>query len=506
MGVMKTLIERYPQRMTRILEFVPGVFSWSLILFPIWGSLTPWPELVAYYVIAFTVYWLWRSLVMAVGAVVAHFKIKASSAHDWIADLDALDARRTKAPRWRQIHHAIVIPTYKEPITTLERTLDALSQQSVPLKNIHLALAFEEREGAAAREKSAVLQKKYAQVFGTIISTFHPDIVGEVKGKSSNTSWGGRRLKEALVDKKGLSLEHLTVTCEDADVIFHHHYLAALTYSFLTIDHPHNHSWQGGIVFYNNVWQVPALVRIVGVAASINQMYILTRKDRLINFSTYSTTMKHVHEIDYWDTDIVPEDYHMFFKSYFSKKGQFAVEPIFLPIYADMPQSHSHWKTLRNQYDQLKRWAWGVSDDVYVLKQFFIHDEIPFWQRFIRIIKVLEDHLLWPVNWFAVTVSALLPPLLNPEFNRTTLGKTLPQVCSALLTISLVSMIVMIIIDAVNRPKRPEGSSFLSYIIQPFEFLLTPVVGFFFSALPGIDAHTRLLMGKKLEYKVTEKV
>jgi hypothetical protein len=46
----------------------------------------------------------------------------------------------------------------------------------------------------------------------------------------------------------------------------------------------------------------------------------------------------------------------------------------------------------------------------------------------------------------------------------------------------------------------------LSYIFQPLEFLLLPVVGFFFSALPGIDAHTRLMFGKYLEYKVTEKV
>jgi hypothetical protein len=33
-----------------------------------------------------------------------------------------------------------------------------------------------------------------------------------------------------------------------------------------------------------------------------------------------------------------------------------------------------------------------------------------------------------------------------------------------------------------------------------------PIVGFFFTALPGIDAHTRLMLGKYIEYKVTEKV
>jgi hypothetical protein len=33
-----------------------------------------------------------------------------------------------------------------------------------------------------------------------------------------------------------------------------------------------------------------------------------------------------------------------------------------------------------------------------------------------------------------------------------------------------------------------------------------PLAGFFFTALPGLDAHTRLMLGKYLEYKVTEKV
>jgi len=33
-----------------------------------------------------------------------------------------------------------------------------------------------------------------------------------------------------------------------------------------------------------------------------------------------------------------------------------------------------------------------------------------------------------------------------------------------------------------------------------------PLVGLFFSALPGLDAHTRLMLGKYIEYKVTEKV
>ena len=119
---------------------------------------------------------------------------------------------------------------------------------------------------------------------------------------------------------------------------------------------------------------------------------------------------------------------------------------------------------------------------------------------------MLEAHFLWPVNWFAITVGALLPPLLNKEFSQTVLGKTLPQVSSGILTISLISLLVMFVIDKTNRPPRPKGDSILKKLFQPLEFGLMPIIGFFFSALPGIDAHTRLMLGRYIEYRVTEKV
>lgn len=498
--IVKSYFIRHPVRTQKFLEILPGFFSWFLILFPVWGSFVC-PELVAYYVIAFTVYWLYRSVVMAALAIVSHFRLKASQKNDWLMDLKALYPKKH-----RTIHHLIVIPTYTEPLSTLERTLDKLSQQSFLLKNLHIMISFEEREGKAAKEKAKHLEKKYGEVFGNLWTTFHPDIEGEVKGKSSNNAWGGKLAKKYLVDEQGVPIENITITSEDADAIFHRHYFSYLTYDFLQTPERHNCTWQGSIVFYNNIWKVPAPIRVLGASFSVNQMYILMRKDRLINFSTYSTSLKHMNEIGFWDTDVIPEDYRFFFKSYFAKKGHFSVRPIFLPIYADMPETDSFWGTMINQYEQLKRWAWGVSDDAYIIKQFIINDDIPFADRFVRIIKVIEDHFLWPVNWFAITISALLPPLLNQEFNRTALGKTLPQITSFLLTLALLSLLAIMLIDALNRPPRPNKYNLFSYIVQPLEFILLPIVGFFFTALPGIDAHTRLMMGKYLEYKVTKKI
>lgn len=493
-------IRRHPVKTQRFLEILPGFFSWSLILFPFWGSFII-PEFVAYYVIAFSVYWLYRSLNMAFLTIIAHFRLKSSIAFDWLADL-----RRHYPTEWNSIHHIIVIPTYKEPLATLERTLTALAQQTYPLKNIHIMLSFEEREGIEARQKAQKLHAQFAHLFGDLWTTEHPDIMGEVKGKSSNTAWGARQAKKELVDKSGVPIEKITISSEDADALFHSSYFAALTYYYLSDEQPFNVIWQGAIAFYNNIWRVPSPVRVLASLFSVTQMYILARQDRLINFSTYSTSLKHIDSIDYWDTDVIPEDYRLFFKSYFAKKGNFEVKPIYLPILADAAESHTFIETMKNQYEQLKRWAWGVSDDAYIIKQYFVTTGVPFWDKSIRVLKVIEDHFLWPVNWFAITVSAFLPPLLNPVFNRTILGKTLPQVTSTLLTLSLISLVVIFVIDAINRPPRPNKHNPLSYILQPLEFLLFPIVGFFFSALPGLDAHTRLMLGKYIEYKVTEKV
>ncbi len=483
---------------SRFLEILPGFFSWFLILFPFWGSLV-FPIAVAYYVLAFDVYWLYRSISTAILAVFAHFRIQAAQSFDWMGDL-------TLFPDWRRVHHLVIIPTYKEPLHTLRRTLEGVRRQTLPKKQISVVVSFEEREGESAYKKAEQLHKEYVNFFFSFLITFHPSLPGEVAGKSSNTSWAAKFAKHELVDQLGININYLTVTSEDADAILHPNYMAALTYSFL--DHPKRYRriWQPAIVFYNNIWRVPAPIRVLATIWSVFQTSLLVRQDRLMNFSTYSTSMRLAYEIGYWDVDVIPEDYRLFFKSYFHFKGDLEVESLFLPVYADAAESTSYWKTMVNQYEQVKRWAWGVSDDPYIIRGWLKAAEISFFDKTLRVLSVLEDHFLWPVNWFAITLGALLPSLINPNFSRTVVGKTLPQVSSMILTLSLISLVVVLLIDARQRPSTSREVSLVRRLFQPFEFILLPVVGFFFSALPGIDAHTRLMLGRYIEYRVTEKV
>lgn len=188
---------------------------------------------------------------MAVLSLFAHFRIKASQKHNWLADVES-------HPDFEKMHHIIIIPTYKEPLATLERTLEGLSKQTFPLKRIHIMLSFEEREGQEAKDKAKALQAKYGELFGDLWDTHHPDIEGEVKGKSSNTSWGAKQAKHSLVDQQGVDINYVTITSEDADVIFDRQYFASLAFHFLQSEKRYNRIWQGWIRFYNNIWRVPA--------------------------------------------------------------------------------------------------------------------------------------------------------------------------------------------------------------------------------------------------------
>ena len=478
---------------------LPGLVSWSLILFPVWGSFL-WPLGLAYFIIIFDIYWLYKSVSMAVFALMSHFRIQANKTYDWMGDVKGFKD-------WRTVHHVVVIPTYKEPITTLERTLKALASQTLGAKQIIPVVAFEARAGKEINEsRRAVLERKFKNKFAKLIFSYHPaNIKGEVVGKSSNAAWGGKIFLKEMKKQKGWKMERMTISSLDCDVLLHPNHMAALTYKFLDSPRKYRTIWQGAIMFYNNIEKIPWPMRVFNRIASVINMGTLMRPDRLINFSTYSLSLKLMDEVGYWDSDVIPEDYRIFFKSYFATGGEVEVEPIFLPIFADAAEAHGFWNTFVNTYEQVKRWAWGASDDVYIIKKYILDERAPFWDKTIRVLKVLEDHMLWPVNWFIITLGATLPPLLNDKFSRTVIGKTLPQVASAILTMSLVSLLAIMVVDFQARPKV-EGLSWWRRVLSPFEFVLLPVVGFFFAAIPGIDAHTRLMLGKYLEYRVTEKV
>lgn len=487
---------RYPVKTKRVLEIVPGLLTWIIISLPIWGSIL-FPGPLAYGILFFDVFYFYKSFQLAFTAYIGSQKIKKSEKENWVNKIDISKPSS-------KVNHIIIVPNYKERFDKLNRTLANLALQTYPLDRIHVILAMEARE-EEAKEKAEKLINEYKNKFGTIMATYHPDILGEVKGKSSNQAYAGRETYKLLVGKGKLNLELTTVTTTDADAIFDKQYFAYLTYKFINDNKPFNKFWQSAIVFYNNMWLVPSPIRIISFFGSLWRIGLLVQKDRLLTHSTYSLSLKLLKDIDFWDADVIPEDYRIFFKAFYRKKGEIWVEPVFLKTSMDAALSVGYINSLKNKYHQERRWSWGVSDNPLFIKWWFTVPGVPFFRKTLLIFYVFTDHLLWPTNWFIITVFANVMPILNPVYSRTTLGYTLPSLAGFILTVTLLSLIIMIYIDYRNRPTHVKLTWYRK-LIFPFEFILMPLVGFFLSSLPALISHTQLMFGKRMEYKVTDKV
>ena len=495
--------KKYRRQFQRALEILPGALAWTIILFPLWGTFFV-PKIVAYFVLAFDVYWLYRSFSTGVLGTVGFLKIKELAKVNW---MDKYSEESGDLKKWGKPLHAVVIVCYKEPAYMIRRCVESLDKQSIDKSQLAVVIAMEAR-ATDAKERAEEGLKDYAGRFGDIFATYHPaDLVGEVVGKAANEFWATRIVKEKFVDSGRFSLSDLTITSCDVDSVFDKNYFAALNYKFLTNESRFLRIWQSPIFQFNNLWRVPGFVRIISIVGNMNQLATLQDTAGLVfNYSTYSLSLRLLDEVGYWDRDVIPEDWHLFLKSFFAKKGLVEVEPIFLPTYQDAAESTTYVKTMVNRYEQCKRTAWGAVDIPYAIINFFKHKEIPLRIRIPRVYKLVESHIIWSTGAFILAFGASIPPLLNPVFAQTVLGQTLPKLSSFILTLCLTNLLVIIFLNHRLQPKNPEDTSKVKQLLRLLEWPFLPIASFLVSSVPGLDAQTRLMLGKYMEYRVTEKV
>jgi hypothetical protein len=323
------------------------------------------------------------------------------------------------------------------------------------------------------------------------------------------------------VERRGLDIDHLTVTSCDADTIFPPQYFECLTYHFATDQGRYRRFWQAPIFFYNNIWQVPAPLRVPNAIAGLVHLSRLTRRRRvLFSQSTYSLSMRMAHEVGYWDTDVIPEDWHMFLKCFYTLGGVVDVQPIHLPLGNDGALSHGVRATFVNHYLQVRRWAWGAVDIPYALREAVQRREISRSKRLLRFWYLAENHLMWSTQWFFITLGGFIPKIYD-YFGEKSITPTwfyvnelprlgfLPDVVtipSLFLTPCLALYVAMIVIDSRMRPAAPANHSRLARILSHFCWLAVAPITFFCSALPALDSQIRLMLGRRMEYRVTEKV
>ena len=537
----------------RALEMVPGIISWAIIIAPVWLSVS-YPWLVAYFVLSFDFYWLCRSIWFGGAVIVAFRRIRRVLAVDWgrrlekLDDLDrhreevlrrlgaaerpagavgftaasvvdraerrrleeelaALDAARSvegEMPAWREYTHLALIPTYTEPLEKLRETVRALAAAEWPRERKICAIITRETD-LPGRENVATLREEFGAAFAQFIHILDPLEPGIVVGKSSAMAWGGRYLWRMLVRGQGMDPRRILVTDLDADYRVHPQYFTYLTWVHVTDPNRETQLYQPIPYLHNNIWQAPAMQRLFAAVLTQLQMWRSVLPEKLQSFGSYSTTLLLVHDVGYWATDAIPEDSRFYWKSYFRYGDRFRAVPLFIPIYGDAVRAKTYWRSMATQYIQVRRWAWGVTDIPFVIDNAIRHTEIPLASRVWRLLNLFGEHINWAIAPFVLMFGAAVPLLINPAFGQTTLGQNLPVFASTMLTAGLVVLLVLVFVEhRIVPPRPPEWTGFQRFLSYA-QWIALPVVGVVFSNLPALDAQTRLLTGRYLEYRVTEK-
>jgi cellulose synthase/poly-beta-1,6-N-acetylglucosamine synthase-like glycosyltransferase len=490
---------------SRLFEAAPGLVTWILLLAPAWIPIifqTPGALAVAGAVLVFDVYWLLRAVTVVTGVYGTYRRLRRDMKKDWLSL--CIEDRAAGHLDPLQYLHLTIIPTYTEPYHVLEKTVQAIVDSSYPaeLKMVGIITRETDKPGW---ENIAKLQAKFADQLHGLYHIKDPLEPGIVIGKSAAMNWGGRWMVRVLTEE-GYDLSKVLITDLDSDYRVHPQYFAWVSWHHAREPLRDYVIWQPVPLFHNNIWQVPMAVRVMSASTSQWQMFLHSRPHRLVAFSSYTCSLEFVHRVGYWDKDVIPEDSRFYWKAFFTFGERFAVKSAYMPIYGDSPLSRDYVSTHVSQYNQIKRWAWGITDVPYVLARLFKHPEIPLWLRVRRFMNLFLNHLNWIFLPLLLMFGASVPIWVSTDFSLTDLGQLLWSYSGILLSTTLTTVFFFMYIEIRILPPKPADWPFWKKVAVYLQYFAYPVVGLVLSVLPALEAHTRLLLGRYLEYRVTEKV
>lgn len=544
------------RRTQRMLEIIPGILTWAtLIGMPALSFLLPiW---VAVFIIAFDVYWIYRTIFITSYSVIAYRRFKEGKNIDWwercqniinpgvyyeeindraeklktslrdhlsfsekrkvkkeikrlkkySAEVKNLEKIKDQIWDWRKIIHVVLLPTANEPAEIIEPAIAAVAESNFPNEQIIILLATEEREPEEQRlDKVNYLKSKFSGVFRDFLVTTHKVAAGEMKCKASNAGFAARYLMDYL-DERSIDYQRVVLSNFDCDSVCHPEYFAALTYAYITDPKRLQRSYQPLPMYHNNLWDTNAFVRVIVTSSSFWHMFQSTRRE-MVTFSSHSEPFDTLVKVNFWPVNMISEDSIIYWKGFSYFHGDYRVTPVYLPISLDAVLAPSYWRTIKNQYKQKRRWAYGIENFPVVMRTIFPDKKIKLMRKLKIALEMIEGHHSWATAPFILAFLGWLPLIFGGnQFNESVLAHNLPFVTRYLMTLAMFGLIISMFLSFVLLPPRPAKYSRKRYVYMFLQWFLVPIIAPTLGALPAIDSQTRILIKKYFgEFWVTEKM
>jgi hypothetical protein len=547
------------RKVQRILETIPGILTWLTFIgmFVLSFFLPVW---VAIFVIVFDVYWIFRTIFIASYSIAGYRKLKRGKEIDWwercqnikdpesfgeiirkkiqlmaqsLKEKNSLSRKEKRILRgtlweqkqylqeveeivkikdqildWREIVHVVMLPTANEPSEVIEPAIQSIAKANFPQKQIILLLAAEEREPEASRLKKVdYLKNKFAGVFRDFLVTTHIVSAGEMKCKASNATFAAKQLMKYLEERK-VDFKKVIFSNFDCDTVAHPQYFAALTYEYITNPKRLQFAYQPLPMYHNNLWDTNAFVRVIVTSSSFWHIFQSTRPEGMVTFASHSEPFDTLVKVGFWPVNIINEDSIIYWKGYSYFHGDYKVKPIYLPVSLDAVLASNYWNTLKNQYKQKRRWAYGIEHFPTVMRAIIPDGKISLRKKIKIAFEMLEGHHSWATAPFILAILGWIPLIIGGEqFNQSVLAHNLPLITRWLMNLAMLGLIVSMSLSFLLLPPRPAKYSRWKNVYMLLQWILVPVIAPFLGAMPAIDSQTRLMLGKYFgEFWVTEKM
>lgn len=502
LNMKEKLLKKYEGKIQRLFEIIPGALSWLVLTSPIWLA-RPLPLFAAFFLTFLVLFWVYRALIHIVGLFIGYRRYRKEISIDWLEKLKKFDQNNPFA-----VKHLLLVPTASEKYDVLKSSLEAVANQTYPRENIFLVLSVEERGGKELLLDAQRLKKELKEKIPNFWLSVHPaGLPNEAVGAAANRSWGAKDAV-ARLGKQGENLDNFLLTTFDADGIIHPQFLSRVTYEYLTTKNKENYFYQTAVHLYdNNLWQVPPLMRVQANSVTLAVLSSWTFEPHLKDtWSCFSVPLPTLIETDFWDVRLGVDDTPFFWRVFFKKKGNFSGRTFYIPISSDAVQGRGFIDSHISQYKQLLRWGWGVMVFPIAMKGFLTVSGIPLRQKILHLTKMFEQYTIWRTVTFLLTFGFPLLLLFNPTLRTSSLGYNLPKLTGHILTVALIFLVPAALIrekTVAQKPKDwPWWKKALTYLEGPLVIvnLLTYVF------VPYIDAETRMMLGRKFEFKTTPKI
>lgn len=482
----------------RLLEIVPGVASWVSLVGVVLASMYA-PFFAAYFIIAFSIYWVLKTIFLSFHVRYNWRRLKHHMELDWQKLMERFC--------YNQYYHLVIFPFYKEPQEVLEGAMQGLLKAKYDPKRLIVVVAAEERAGEEAVVMAREIETKFADQFGHFLVTVHPaDTPGELAGKGSNTHHALHDVRDKIIDRQQIPYKNIITSIFDVDTVIYPDYFNCLMWHFLTAENPYKSAYQPVPLFTNNLWDATALSRVMAMSSTFWQMIMQERPEKAATFSSHSVSFQALYEIGYGQPNVVSEDSRIYWNLLIANNGKFDIVSLSYPIAMDATTAPSLWGTTKNIYKQHRRWTYGVENWSYIVYHFIKNKDIPLKKRWA--VGLLQGEGYWSLvtNPIMLFILGWAPIFLGtPEFHQTVLSFELPIMVRNLLIVAMLGLVVSSIISLSLTPPRPAHHSRFRYVVMALQWIMVPITMILFSAVPGLDAQTRLMFGKYMGFWVTPK-